>query len=170
MAFSPQIVTQITWQESDDTNPTVAGILSGDVNLRRTLLSGSGTDSGNIGYSVSGSLGSGASVSYNLLSITRAFFNGSQTSSITNVKALEVINLGSGTADVLLVGSGSQPFTPWAYASGTSVVERIEPGSSWVKNSLRFGWTPTSNNRNINIKNLSTSGVPYYFAVVGCSG
>jgi hypothetical protein len=170
MAFESVLVNQIITSQSDPSNPTVAGNLVSTVSYRHSLLEGSGTDSGNLHYSVSGLLSSGSSVSYNLQSISRVFFGGTQTNTFTQVKAIQILNLGSGSADVLLVGSGSTPFAPWAYASGTSVVERIEPLSSFYKANRRFGWDVSAGSRSINIKNLSTSGVVYHLAVVGVSG
>lgn len=170
MAFESVLVNQIITSQSDPSNPTVAGNLVSTLNYRQTLVEGSGTDSGNLHYSVSGSLSAGGTVSYDLQAVSRTFFNGVQTNNFTNVKAIQIINLGSGTADILLVGSGSNPFAPWAYASGTSVVERIEPYSTFYKANRRFGWTPTASSKNINIRNISSSGVSYQLAVVGCSG
>jgi hypothetical protein len=170
MAFEASIQNRIIVNQTDSSNPTVAGTLVSTVNYYQTLIQGSGTDSGNLVYSVSGTLSSGNSVSYNLQSITRTSFNGTLTATFTNVKAIEIVNFGSGTADILLVGSGSTPFAPWGYASGTSIVERIEPLSSFSKVNKRYGWTPTASSRSINVKNLSSSGVYYQLLVVGCSG
>lgn len=170
LAFEATIQNRIITNQSDASNPTLAGTLTSTVNYYQTLLEGSGTDSGNLVFSISGTLSAGSSVSHNLQSVSRTAFGGTLTATFTNVKALEIINFGSGTADVLLVGSGSTPFTPWGYASGTSIVERIEPLSSFSKVNKRYGWTPTASSRSINIKNLSTSGVYYQLLVVGCSG
>lgn len=170
MAFDCSLQNRIIVNQSDISNPTVAGTLTSTVNYYQTLVEGSGTDSGNLVFSVSGTISAGASVSHNLQSVTRTAFGGTLTATFTNVKALEIINYGSGTADILLVGSGSTPFTPWGYASGTSIVERIEPLSSFSKINKRYGWTPTASSRSVNIKNLSTSGVYYQLIVVGCSG
>lgn len=116
----------------------------------------------------SGTLLEDASVTYDLAALTRTLFGDTTTITLTRIKALLIVNTGTGIGKLVVGNATSNAWAaPWRCdGTDTSITEDVLPDSPMLKANRQDGWDVCATQKNIKLT-ARNGAVTYSIAVFG---
>lgn len=165
--LTTDIVTTLRWVLANADN--VSSIRdTGNIIFSSRLPTGSESGQCNAVWGVSGVIGAGSGVTYDLTNLSREVLSGTLTVNFNTIKGIFINNVGSTSGYDLQVGGEDTTFYPWS-PSG-QFAELIPPSSTYVRTNNQYGWPVESGSESFNLYNNNAGAITYFIGIVGISG
>jgi len=159
MSFQAHVAASLGWRWSD------GAVDSGRLSYAESLLDGSGDNQAEAVWHVENeTLPAGASTTLDLMNLTRPVLEDLHTVSFTRIRALIVVNLSTGSGELIVGGAAADEWSAPFGAAGDLLV--VSPDSPALLVNRRSGWEVDAAEKNLKLA-ASGDDVLYSIAVVG---
>lgn len=170
LTVTATIVGNLNWNEIDTNKDNTHVSNVGGVNNTKSIANGTDIDEADTQWNTSTTIPTGATLTYDLTSLTKEVFGGSFTMNLSGgvVKAFEVANLSTGVLDSLSIrfDAANGFTTPFG---GAAPVITLGGGDVFLLSAGHFGFNVNASNRIIQIQD-DGDGAEFSMAVVARTG